>query len=827
MSSTASSKKSAPRGSWLGRFLFKSVVFVAGLGLCGAILGSLALALAWPNLPDLSAMIDYRPRVPLRIYTADNVLIGEFGEERRNVLRFHEIPDVMKSAILSAEDDRFYEHSGINWMGVARAVIANLTHMSKTQGASTITMQVARNFYLSSEKTYTRKFYELLLTFKIEATLTKDEILDLYMNQIYLGHRAYGFAAASRTYFGKQLSEVTTAEAAMLAGIPKAPSRYNPRANMPRAKARQAYVLGRMRDLGYITQQEYEEASNQPIELRSAPGTPAGGYAVKGEYAAELARQLLYQVYQDNIYSRGFNIYTTINSKDQEAAYNAVREGVLAYTRRAIYPGPAETIKLPQGIEDHPLQLDAIIDRLQEKFSDSDDLLMGLVLSASPEKVVVARSSGQIVEITNPAALRVVARGLGPNAQPDKKIQRGSVVFIRNTGEYWELINKPSVQAALISLRSQDGAIKALVGGFDFEEQFNRATQAWRQPGSAFKPFIYAAALERGLTPATQISDEPFVLTAKQTGSKAWHPKNYGNTYSPMVTFREGLYKSKNMVSIRVMQAVGPQYVQDYITRFGFDRARNPAVLPLALGAGNVTPLQLAGGFAVFANGGYRIQPYLIDRVTDADGNVIMQAKPTIAGDSTARVIDPRTAWVMNDLLGGVATYGTGARARGELKRNDIAGKTGTTNDSHDAWFAGYTPKLVTVAWMGFDRPRSLGVGETGGGAALPIWINYMRTALEDMPVEEPAAMPSGLNKTNGDYYFAEFPPGKAVARVGLPMPGDQLYSPDAMFPNQAPSEGSQEAAPSSPDNLDGIGKLLNELSPRSDSEVQVQPIQF
>lgn len=788
----------------------KSLVFVAGLGVCGALLGTLALALAWPNLPDLSAMIDYRPRVPLRIYTSDNVLIGEFGEERRNVLRFNEIPDVMKSAILAAEDDRFYQHGGIDYAGVMRAVMANIVNMSKSQGASTITMQVARNFYLSSEKTYTRKFYELLLTFKIEATLTKDEILDLYMNQIYLGHRAYGFAAASRTYFGKPLGEITTAEAAMLAGIPKAPSRFNPIANMPRAKTRQAYVLGRMRDLGYLNEAEYQEALNQPIVLKSAPGTPAGGYAIHGEYVAELARQLLYSVYQDNIYSRGFNIYTTVDSKSQEAAYQAVREGILDYTRRAVYPGPEETIDLPAGVENDPTRLDSILDTLQEKYQDSDDLYVGLVLSASPDKIVVARSSQQIVEVTDKSALKIVARGLAKNAKADVRIQRGSVVYVHKNGDHWEVINFPSVQAALVSVRPQDGAIKAMVGGFGFEEHFNRATQAWRQPGSAFKPFIYAAALERGLTPATQVSDEPFMLTAAQTGSKAWTPKNYGNTYEPMLTMRQGLYKSKNMVSIRIMQAVGPKYVQDYITRFGFDRSRNPAVLPLALGAGSVTPLQLAGGFAVFANGGYRVPPYLIDRVTDSSGKVIMQAKPVVAGDAAARAIDPRTAYVMNDMMRGVATSGTGSRVHRELKRNDIGGKTGTTNDSHDAWFAGFTPKLVSIAWMGFDRPRSLGSRETGGGAALPIWLDYMRVELKDQPETPPPSMPSGLSKVNGDFYFDEFPPGQAVARVGLPLPSEL---------NTASAEG-----------VDGIGDLLNQLNTQGsnpDLGARIDRLQF
>lgn len=793
-SSKTTSPKSAPSRSWLSRFLIKSAVFVAGLGLCGALLGTLALALAWPNLPDLSAMIDYRPRVPLRIYTADHVLIGEFGEERRNVLRFNEIPDIMKSAILAAEDDRFYQHGGIDWAGVLRAALANTIHMSKTQGASTITMQVARNFYLSSEKTYTRKFYELLLTFKIEATLSKDEILDLYMNQIFLGHRAYGFAAASRSYFGKPLSEITPAEAAMLAGIPKAPSRFNPISNLPRAKARQAYVLGRMRSLGYLNEDEYQQAMAQEIVIKSAAGTPTGRYTVHGEYPAELARQLLYGVYQDDIYSRGFNIYTTIDSKGQEAAYQSLREGILDYTRRSPYPGPEETVTLPAGIESQPEALNTLLDELQEKYPDNGDLLTGVVLSASPTEVKVARSATEIIEITDKRALRVVARGLTPKATGKVRIQRGSVVYVHQRPDYWELINKPTVQAAIVSLHAQDGAIQSMVGGFDFEEgKFNRVTQAWRQPGSAFKPFIYASSLERGLTPATQISDEPFSLTAEQTGSKAWSPKNYGRSYEPMLTMRQGLYKSKNMVSIRIMQAVGPKYVQDYVTRFGFDRSRQPAVLPLALGAGSVTPLQLAGGYAVFANGGYRVPPYLIDHVTDSSGKVIMRARPTVAGDVAARAVDPRTVYVMNDLLRGVATSGTGARVHRELKRNDIGGKTGTTNDSQDAWFAGFTPNLVAVAWMGYDQPRSLGQSETGGGAALPIWVGYMQEALQGQPQIPPGPMPSGLSRIDGDFYFAEFPPGIAVARVGLPAPGDPL-------------------SPGAPGAPDGIGDLLNQL---------------
>jgi len=779
-STSARARKSGGLGLRAGRFLAKTVVFCLGLGVAGALACALALALAWPNLPELSAMTEYRPRVPLRIYTADKVLIGEFGEERRNVVPFDQIPDVMKSAILAAEDDRFYQHSGIDWLGVVRASLNNLVNLSKMQGASTITMQVARNFYLSSEKTYTRKFYELLLTFKIEATLSKDQILDLYMNQIYLGQRAYGFAAAARTYFGKSLAEVTPAEAAMLAGIPKAPSRFNPIANFARAQARQRYVLGRMRSLGYLTTAEYDAAVAQVILIKSAVGTPAGGYAVHGEYVAELARQLLYDRYQDEIYTRGLNVYTTVDARDQEAAYRALRDGVLGYTRRARFPGPEGQVHLPEGEEDDPDKLEAILDVVQDRYPDHDDLRAGVVLAAAPERVVVARGAKEVIEVTDKTALRVIARGLAKTAKDKERIQRGSVVYVRKNGAVWEIVNMPSVQAAFVSVRPQDGAIRAMVGGFDFGEgKFNRVTQAWRQPGSSFKPFLYAAALEHGMTPATLVSDEPLTLTAEELGSaKDWTPKNYGNQYEPELTLRQALYKSKNMVSIRVMREIGPATVQNYIERFGLDRARHKAVISMALGAGAVTPLQMAGAYSVFANGGYRVPPYLIDRVTDHDGNILMQAHPVVAGDAAARVVDARTVYVMNDLLRGVAHYGTGARAGAELKRRDVAGKTGTTNDSHDAWFAGFTPHLVGVAWMGFDQPKSLGSRETGGGAALPIWLEYMRVALKGEPDVPPAAAPRGLQQFDGEYYFAEFPPDRAIARVGLPAEG--AIAPDA-----------------------------------------------
>ncbi len=759
-----------PQGSRILRFFLKLTILGAGLLACGALLGGMALALAWPNLPDLNAMTDYRPRVPLRIYTADKVLIGEFGEERRNVLRFNEIPDVMKSAVLSAEDDRFYQHGGIDWFGVVRAGLTNLMSMQKAQGASTITMQVARNFYLSSEKTFSRKFYELLLTFKIEASLTKDQILELYLNQIYLGNRAYGFAAASRTYLGKPLSDITAADAALLAGIPKAPSRFNPIANKPRAVVRQRYVLGRMHSLGYLTDAEYKAALAQPVVIKSAEGTPAGGYAVHGEYAAELARQLMISVYPDNVYSRGLNVYTTIQSKDQEWAYQSLREGVLDYTRRAPYPGPEAQLTMPAGIENDPAKLDEFLDGVFDKYHDRTEMLIGVVLSVKPDEIRVARSASEIISIKDKKALGVIARALNPKAPPELRLQRGSVVYLHKSPDYWEILNMPTVQSAFVALTPQDGALRAMVGGFDFYHgNFNRVTQAWRQPGSSFKPFIYAASLERGLTPNTMISDMPFELSAEQTGSKAWSPKNYGGQYEPMLTMREAIAKSKNMVSIRILQSIGPKYAQEYITRFGFDKSRHAAVLPMALGAGSVTPMQLATGFAVFANGGYRITPYLIDKVTDANDQVIMQAKPVIAGDASARAIDPRTAYVMDDMLRGVATSGTAARAKQVLKRNDLAGKTGTTNESVDAWFAGYTPQLVGVAWLGYDQPKSLGSRETGGGAALPVWMGYMQNALKAFPEEKRPAPPDGLIVEGGNFYFSEFPPGQSVTKIGLP----------------------------------------------------------
>jgi len=766
----SSQRPASPPPFFPSGFPVKLAAVCAGLAACGVLMLGLAIALAWPSLPNLHAMTDYRPAVPLRVYTSDHVLIGEFGEEHRNVVPFAQIPQIMKDSVLAAEDDRFYQHGGVEWMDVIRAALTNLIHMSKVQGASTITMQVARNFYLSDEKTYARKFYELLLTYKIESQLTKDQILELYMNQIYLGHRSYGFASAARTYFGKTLDELTPAEAAMLAGIPKAPSRANPITDMKRAKQRQRYVLGRLLALGKLNPQQYQAALAQPIAVAGSGADGQRDFAVHGEYPAELARQLMYNVFQDGAYTRGIDVYTTIDSKSQQAAYQAVHDGILDYTRRSVYPGPEDQIDLPEGIENDPKALDSALDSVQDNTPDDGDLLTGVVLSASPTSVKVARSSSQIVTVDSKNALAVIARALTPKAKPDARITRGSVVYLHKLADgSWEIINKPKLEAALVSLSPKDGSIRAMIGGFNFQQgSFNRAVQAWRQPGSNIKPFYYAAALERGLSPTTEISDEPFFVSAAQTGSKDWAPKNDDGKYQPMMTMRQALYQSVNLVSIRIMQAITPQYAQQYLARFGFMPERWPAVLPIALGAGSATPLEVAGAYTVFANGGYRVPPFLIDHVVDRRGNLLMQAKPVEAGDESVRAIDPRTAWVMDDLLRGVATYGTGARAHAVLKRNDVAGKTGTTNGPTDIWFSGFVPSLETTVWMGFDQPRPLGAYEFGSGTALSTWLAYMQPLLANVPQTPPPPMPQGLIQANGDYYFAEYPPGQNVASLDL-----------------------------------------------------------
>jgi penicillin-binding protein 1A len=750
-----------PRGRSLGaRILLSLVGLLATVAVVGALIVGYALVVMGPQLPSLDALTDYRPKVPLRVYTADHVLIGEFGEERRNLVRFQDIPDQMKKAVLAIEDYRFYEHGGVDFVGILRAGTTDLLHGGASQGASTITMQVARNFFLSSEKTYTRKVYEMLLAYKIERALSKDQILELYMNQIYLGERAYGFSAAARVYFGKDLKDLSLAECAMLAGLPKAPSAYNPVVNPKRAKIRQEYILKRMLDLNYITQNQYDAAVKEEIHTKN----PGNEYSVHAEYVAEMVRQMMYAQYKDETYTRGLNVITTIDAADQDAAYHAVRKGVMDYERRHGYRGPEGYVELPAPGDDR----DQAIDDALTDHPDNGEIVAAVVTAASPTQVQAQFLDGTEATI-NPDGLRFVAAALSPRASGALRIRPGSIVrLIADDNGNWQITQLPQVEGALVSLTPQDGAIRALIGGFDFNKnKFNHVTQAWRQPGSSFKPFIYSAALDKGLGPATIINDAPLYFPPSTPGGDAWEPKDDDQPDGPM-PMRVALEKSKNLVSIRILSFIGTKYAQDFVTqRFGFDADKTPPYLPMALGAGLVTPLQSAGAYSVFANGGYRINPYLINEVTDARGEPISKAQPLTAGRDAPRTIDPRNAYIMNSLLHSVATAGTGAGTN-VLKRSDLQGKTGTTNDAKDGWFAGYQQSLVAVAWMGYDQPKSLGSREFGAQLALPIWVDYMGRALRGIPQAEPA-MPDTVTSVDGELFYSEVTPGNGfVASIGL-----------------------------------------------------------
>jgi penicillin-binding protein 1A len=737
-------------------FLWAVGLSVAGM-LSLMLLIGVSLVMAYPNLPDISDLAEYSPKLPLRIFTAEGDLIGEFGEERRNLTPIKEIPQIMKDAVLSIEDSRFYQHGGVDYLGIIRAGFANLGKR-KSQGASTITMQVARNVYLSAEKTYTRKIYEILLTFKLEHMLTKDQILEIYMNQIFLGNRAYGFASASEAYFGKPLKDISIAEAAMLAGLPKAPSAYNPISNPKRAKVRQQYIIERMLDNRFITPAQADKAKAEVLQIRSGSDKPK----IHAEYVAETVRQLIYAQYGPETYTRGMNVFTTLKSSDQEAAYKALRQGIMDFERRQIYRGPEKFISLPAN----PKDLDDMIDDALEDAPDNGDLMSAVVLEASARRVLAIRQNGEQFEITG-EGLRPAQSGLSDKASPAVQIRRGAIIrVVKLPKGTWEITQLPEVEGALIALNPKDGAIKALVGGFDFvKNKFNHVTQAWRQPGSSFKPFIYSAALEKGFTPATIVNDAPLFFDAGVTGGQPWEPKNYDGTFDGPMTLRRGLAKSKNMISIRVLQSVGARNAQSWITHFGFEAEKHPAYLTMALGAGSVTPMQMATGYSVFANGGYRVNPFLISQITDQRGKVLVQTTPADITEDQ-RVIPARNAFTMTSLLQEVTRSGTAARAQATLKRPDVYGKTGTTNDAMDAWFAGYQPTLAAIVWIGYDTPRKLGDRETGGGLSLPIWIKYMETALRNVPIQEPTA-PEGLVQVGGEWFYTELGASGGVRNLG------------------------------------------------------------
>ncbi|WP_175024571.1 MULTISPECIES: penicillin-binding protein 1A [Burkholderia] len=764
-STTPTSPPPAPEPKkrlWWQKVLLGFATMCVALVVAGGLVLGYALVVAWPNMPSLDALTDYRPKVPLRIYTSDHVLIGEFGEERRDVVHFKDVPASLKNAILAIEDARFYDHGGVDLTGIVRAGFVALTNGHASQGASTITMQVARNFFLSSEKTYTRKIYEMLLAYRIERALTKDQILEVYMNQIYLGQRAYGFASAARVYFGKDLKDITLAEAAMLAGLPKAPSAYNPVVNPKRAKVRQEYILQRMLELNFITREQYDEAVAQPLVVKG----PGRDFSVHAEYVAEMVRQMMYAQYREETYTRGFNVVTTIDSADQQVAYTALRKGIMDYERRHGYRGPEGFIELPAGADDREQAID---DALLEH-PDNGELIAAVVTAATPRQITVAFIDGSNATIEGDN-LRFASGALSANAQPNRRIRPGAIVrVVKNDAGKWSITQLPQVEGAFLSIVPQDGAIRSLVGGFDYNKnKFNHVTQAWRQPGSSFKPFIYSASLDKGLGPATVINDGPLYFSAAETGGQPWEPKNYGGGFEGPMSMRTALQRSRNLVSIRILNHIGTKYAQQYITRFGFDAERHPAYLPMALGAGQVTPLQMAGAYSVFANGGYRVNPYLIAEVTDPNGAIVVRAQPLVAEQNAPRAIDARNAYVMNSLLQSVAQRGTGARTN-VLKRTDLAGKTGTTNDSHDAWFAGYQHTLAAIAWIGYDNPRSLGDRETGGGLSLPVWIEYMGAALKGVPEFKPT-VPDGVESLGGELYFTEFAPGHGfVSTVGVPQ---------------------------------------------------------
>jgi penicillin-binding protein 1A len=748
----------APRLHWALRVCLWAVGLVfAGLLSVLMVVG-VAMVMAYPQLPDTSDLAEYRPKLPLRIYTADGALMGEFGEERRNLTPIREIPQVMKDAVLSIEDSRFYQHGGLDYLGLIRAGIANLSKR-KSQGASTITMQVARNVYLSTEKTYTRKIYEILLTFKLEHLLTKDQILEIYMNQIFLGNRAYGFASAAETYFGKSLKDITIAEAAMLAGLPKAPSAYNPISNPKRARSRQLYIIERMEDNNFITAKQALEAKAEPLRIR--PNNDKG--RIHAEYVAETVRQMMFAQYGQETYTRGLNVYTTLQSTEQNAAYQALRQGIMDFERRQVYRGPEKFIELPTN----PKEMEDAIDEVLDDHPDNGDVMSAVVLEASPKKIVAIRQNAELLEITGDG-LKPAQSGLSDKAGPNIKIKRGAVIRVVQTPKgAWEITQLPEVEGAFVAISPQDGSVRALVGGFDFaKNKFNHVIQAWRQPGSSFKPFIYSAALEKGFTPATVINDAPLFFDAGVTGGQPWEPKNYDGTFEGPMTLRKGLAKSKNMISIRILQSVGTRNAQEWVTKFGFDEDKHPAYLTMALGAGSVTPMQMATGYSVFANGGMRIQPHMITRVTDHKGKILVDSPPQMVNEAN-RAITPRNAFVMTSLLQEVTRSGTAAKARVALKRDDIYGKTGTTNDSMDAWFAGYHRNLAAVVWIGYDTPRKLGDRETGGGLSLPVWISFMETALKNMPVMD-AIAPEGVLYVNGDWYFEEYAKGSGVTSLGL-----------------------------------------------------------
>ncbi len=758
---------SAPERSWpvsflmgnvslrrLALFVFKFLV----VGFLAAILVLLGSYLyVQDDLPSSADIQDIRMQVPLRVLTSDERLIAEYGEVKRQPLSFEKTPELLIKAFLAAEDDRYYQHPGVDYQGLFRAAWHLLLTGKKSQGGSTITMQVARNFFLSREKTYLRKLNEIFLSLKMEHEFTKNQILELYLNKIYLGNRAYGVAAAANVYYGRRVDELSLAQMAMIAGLPKAPSRYNPIANRVRATQRRDYVLGRMLQLGAITKADYQAAIDHKDQAR----LHAQAIDLKAEYAAEMARQFMVDRYGKDAYTGNYQVVTTLDSRLQMAARKALRDDLHLYDERHGYRGPVRHIEL------NTLQRPGDWAELFNDWADVGDLDRGIVTHVSGLTVRVRLEDGRVAMLewhglswARPY-IDDYHRGPKPNSATDI-LSVGDLIYVRRVKGLWRLAQPPAVEGSLVSLRPRDGAVLALVGGYDFHRsKFNRATQAYRQPGSNFKPFLYSAALDKGFTAASLINDAPVVFDDPGLES-AWRPENYSGKFFGPTRLREALIHSRNLVSIRLLRAIGPKFVIDYADRFGFERERLPDNLSLSLGSGVVTPIQLAGAYSVLANGGFKVEPHLVDRIIGPDGQTLYNANPAIvcpddcnadtAGQGDPLSIPPRRAprvmtaennYLMNSLLRDVVRRGTGRRAR-VLGRHDLAGKTGTTNDQVDAWFSGFNQDIVAVSWVGFDQVHSLGRRETGSRAALPMWISFMREALKGVP-ERRLVRPRGL----------------------------------------------------------------------------------
>ncbi len=759
---------------------------VGGALLLASVALSITLTVLYQQLPGINMITEYQPRQPLRVFTREGVEIGEFGAERRYYLAIAHTPRLIQDAVLAIEDTGFRDHAGVSLRGTLRAAFANLWR-ARSQGGSTITQQVARTFYLSARKSYARKLREALLAVKIERHLSKDQILELYLNQIYMGQRSYGFEAAAQSYFGKSLTQLSVAESAMLAGVPQNPRYANPAANMERARKRQLMVLGRMRETGVITEQQYETAKAERLQVQRGSET-----ALHAEYVAEMARQTVYAQYGEQAYSLGLKVTTSLRASDQEAAYKALRKGVIDHAMRQPYRGPEDNEELPDGVQpDDPAAAQLLADH-----RDDDDLRVALVSSAGPRGVTATLASGTVVEITGDG-LRLAQPALSNKAKASMRMKRGSVIRVMQVGKRWVIAQWPEVQGALVAMEPGTGRVRALVGGFDFDRsQFNHATQAWRQPGSSFKPFIYSAALEQGVMPNTVINDAP-LLPEDNPSQPSWDPKNSDDQYDGPLTLREALARSKNLVTIRLVQLLGPDAARQWSSRFGFDPARHPSDLTLALGSGATTPMQLAGAYSVIANGGYGVKPIVIERITAANGRTLFESPTPPDPADTERVVPERNVFITSSLLQEVTRTGTAARAQAQLRRPDLYGKTGTTNEAVDAWFAGFQPSLAAVVWMGYDTPRSLGARESGGGLALPIWIDFMGKALQNVPVQEPPAPPAGVQQVEGEWLYDEFTHGGQRTDIG--MEAVDLTYPAPPTGLNAPTNPAAPAGPGAP----------------------------